>query len=59
MLIVFYVHLGPHVRLVVVAVGDLLFCCSITIVASVACMRVSVCVCFFIVSLLCLCCYRN
>jgi len=31
MLIVFYVHLGLHMRLVVVAVGDLLFCCSITL----------------------------
>jgi len=30
--IVYYVHLGPHdVRLVVVAVGDLLFCCYITL----------------------------
>jgi len=32
MLIVFDVHLGPRdVRLVVVAVGVLLFCCSITL----------------------------
>jgi len=32
MLIVFYVHQGRHdVRLVVVAVGVLLFCCSITL----------------------------